>query len=191
MKALIIDTSVQSVLCIALAGEAEHIVDELPHSGTNTSMNIIPLVDEALSGVALRVDDLDVVAVVVGPGSFTGLRIGVSVANAFATKGISMLGVNLLDMLSDGQGDDVLCALPSRAGFCYTDRGEMAVADVAQCLSIGTEGTGAQRVLTRNEYVAKLIAYVRRHVEGAVKAPVEPLYLKKSQAERLREERRD
>ena len=190
MNALIIDTSEQSTLCVAIAGDAEYVRDMLPHSGSNTSVNIIPMIDGVLTEGALTVDDLHVVAVVVGPGSFTGLRIGVSVANALYTKGIALFGVNLLQMLAEGEGD-VLCALPSRVGYCYTNRGEMSVTDVAQCDSVGTEGTGARRVLSRPQYVAKLIAYVRRHVDDAAHAPVEPLYLKKSQAERLREERRD
>jgi len=192
MKLLVIDTSVASTLVIAAVDDRCFAVDSLPEPGSNTSRNIIPYVDRALQAFSLSVADLDCVAVAVGPGSFTGLRIGVSVANAFLTAGVKVLPVDLLQMLCFGEPQGCLAALPSRPGFCYTTRGELSLEAVAQepC-SVGVEHTGCARVLQREEYRAKLLSFARAHAAEAASVPAEPLYLKKSQAERLRENKND
>lgn len=191
-KILIVDTSVRSTLLVAENEGAVKVIDRVPAAGENTSKNIIPLVDEALASVGLTMGDLDLVAVAVGPGSFTGLRIGVSVVNAFGTTGVKLLGVNLLEMLLEGEDDQTTAALPSRAGYCYTDKGEMSVEEVAALdRSVGVEGTGAKTVLKREAYASRLHTYVKNHAGEAATEPVAPLYLKKSQAERLRENRKD
>jgi len=184
---LIIDTSVQVTL-VALAWDGGVVIDErAPEVGTNTSKNIIPHIDAVLRKQGLSIDDVDVVAVAVGPGSFTGLRIGVSVANAMMTAGKALLPINLLDMLMDGEEEGTLVALPSRVGFCYTNEGEKSLEDVAAVKSVGVEGTQAQVVLDRKAYGERLVGYVKRHIGEAKEEPAVPVYLKKSQAERLRE----
>jgi len=185
---LIIDTSVGTALYVASADGAPCVEHVTPSKGANTSMLILPSVDKVLREAGIAVGDLDVVAVAVGPGSFTGLRIGVSFANALLTAGVRLLGVNLLDMLAEGEPEGTVAALPSRAGYAYTNCGEMSVADVAAApLSIGVADTGARLVLDRGAYAARLVQYVERHLCDAADVPVVPLYLKKSQAERLRE----
>lgn len=48
------------------------------------SERIVPMIDEILSGLGLNIKDIDLYAVATGPGSFTGLRIGVATMKAFA-----------------------------------------------------------------------------------------------------------
>jgi tRNA threonylcarbamoyladenosine biosynthesis protein TsaB len=61
----------------------------------------MPLVEQALSAAGLAPNQADVFAVDIGPGSFTGVRIGVSTVKAFA-YGLSkpVMGVNTLDALA-------------------------------------------------------------------------------------------
>ena len=184
---LIIDTSVKATLVAALWDGGIEIDERTPKAGTNTSKNIIPHIDAVLAKCGLKIDDVAVVAVAVGPGSFTGLRIGVSVANAMLTAGKALLPVNLLEMLADGEETGTLVALPSRVGYCYTNEGEKSLEEVAAAKSVGVEGTEARVVLDRKAYGERLVQYVRKHLNEAKEEPAAPVYLKKSQAERLRE----
>ena len=184
---LIIDTSIGATLVALVSAAGVDVSERKPAAGTNTSQNIIPHIDAVLSARGLTVADVPYVAVAVGPGSFTGLRIGVSVANAMMTAGKALLPVNLLDMLAYGEEEGTLVALPSRVGFCYTNQGEKSVTEVADAKSVGTEGTGARKVVDRTAYGQRLVRYVLEHLGDAEVQPAVPVYLKKSQAERLRE----
>ena len=82
MKGLIIDTTLKRGYIAAVNGERESIV--LLDPTLSTQSGLIPACREALSALELIPADLDGIAAVVGPGSFTGIRIGVSFANAMA-----------------------------------------------------------------------------------------------------------
>jgi len=81
---------------------------------------IIPRIDELLVATALRRKDIDLVAVSAGPGSYTGIRIGVAAAKALAFGlGIPTLGVSTLEaiarnVLADGPFAVVLDARRER-----------------------------------------------------------------------------
>ena len=63
--------------------------------------SLLPIVDETLTAAGLSLGELDVVAVAIGPGSFTGLRIGLSVAKGLAIgTGTPVVGVPTLEALA-------------------------------------------------------------------------------------------
>jgi tRNA threonylcarbamoyladenosine biosynthesis protein TsaB len=65
-------------------------------------------VNEALEAAELMLDDLAMIAVAIGPGSFTGLRVGLSYAKGLAmARGLPIVGVSTLDAMA-------LCALGSQ-----------------------------------------------------------------------------
>ncbi len=82
MKILSVDSSAKSA---SSAIYDEKIISEF-YINTNLthSQTLVPMIDSALKNASLSVDDMDCFAVNVGPGSFTGVRIGVS-----AVKGIA------------------------------------------------------------------------------------------------------
>ena len=83
MNILAIDTSGPVAGCAVLTnGRVIHSI-ALNH-GLTHSESIMPAVDEAMSGSGLTCADIDVFAAVAGPGSFTGVRIGVCAAKGFA-----------------------------------------------------------------------------------------------------------
>jgi tRNA threonylcarbamoyladenosine biosynthesis protein TsaB len=72
-----------------------------------TAKSMAPLVKALLQQAQWSPDSIELVAVTVGPGSFTGLRIGVTMAKTFAyAVGAQVLGVNTLEVLAN-QGASV------------------------------------------------------------------------------------
>lgn len=75
---------------------------------------LMPTVDEVLRQAGLSVGDLDAVSVSVGPGSFTGLRVGLATAKGLARgAGVSLVGVSTLEVLAEGYDvkEGSICAL--------------------------------------------------------------------------------
>ena len=100
MKLLAVDTSGPvcgvSVLVDGVIRYECAVQNKLTHSA-----NLMPMVDTALSASSLSLSDLDRLAVVVGPGSFTGVRIGVSTVKALAHgAGKPCVAVNALEAMS-------------------------------------------------------------------------------------------
>ena len=71
--------------------------------GNNHAKNLLPFVEEVLKQGGCTVKDLDGVAVSIGPGSCTGLRIGVSTAKGIAyTAGIPVMAIGTLEGIAQG-----------------------------------------------------------------------------------------
>lgn len=101
MKILALDTSSRAASCAVLDGD--HLLGEsFLNAGLTHSQTILPLVHALLSAARLTPGEIDLFAVSRGPGSFTGLRIGMGVV-----KGLAMgadkpcLGVSTLESLAE------------------------------------------------------------------------------------------
>ncbi|MBQ8828039.1 MAG: tRNA (adenosine(37)-N6)-threonylcarbamoyltransferase complex dimerization subunit type 1 TsaB [Clostridia bacterium] len=100
MLTLCIDTSCNTAgvsIC-----ENGIIISEISINDRNThSVKLMPAVDYLFKIAGKDVSDLDLIAVVNGPGSYTGLRIGVSAAKAISySADVPVVGVNTLDFLA-------------------------------------------------------------------------------------------
>jgi len=122
MKLLAIDTSgpVCGVAILTDAGVAYECaaVNKLTHS-----TNLMPMVETAFASTGLTAADMDRIAVVTGPGSFTGVRIGVSTAKGLAHGANKpCVAVDALEAMAAGVGafDGVICPIQdARAGQVY------------------------------------------------------------------------
>ena len=83
MRTIHIDTSNQHVTRISLDIDGQ-IFSEESDSRLLKSQMTLPLIEELLRVRSLRVSDITDIRVHQGPGSFTGLRVGISIANALA-----------------------------------------------------------------------------------------------------------
>ena len=114
-----IDTSTD-VCSVAVSFGGECVFTKEDHSGPNHAVKLGVFVDEALSYIDSRDMSLDAVAVSCGPGSYTGLRIGVSMAKGICYgRDAKLLGVPTLEVLTVPvllgehiqEGDALLCPM--------------------------------------------------------------------------------
>ena len=69
---------------VALTRDGSVLAQAFQHSGLTHSRTLLPMVDNVLNSCGESMEHVDVVAVAAGPGSFTGLRIGVATAKGLA-----------------------------------------------------------------------------------------------------------
>lgn len=107
MRILAIETTATAGSLAAARGGT--LLAELPlsaHSGSARSL--APGLKQILEQVGWRPRDVELVAVAAGPGSFTGLRVGVTTAKTFAyCVGASVLGVDTLEVIAAAVPDGV------------------------------------------------------------------------------------
>lgn len=86
LKLLAIDSSAKSA-SVALTDDGKLISECFVNAALTHSCTLLPMVDNVLKQSALTVNDVDAYAVNVGPGSFTGIRIGVAAVKGLAFSG--------------------------------------------------------------------------------------------------------
>lgn len=83
MKILAVDTS--SKICAVAILEDNKVIDEIKlDNGKTHSENLMPIIKEILDKNNLTLKDMNLIAVSVGPGSFTGIRIGIATIKPMA-----------------------------------------------------------------------------------------------------------
>ena len=71
--------------------------------GNSHSKNLLPYIDKACQAAGITLQDIDGVSVSVGPGSYTGLRIGVSTAKGIAySLNVPVMAVGTLESIANG-----------------------------------------------------------------------------------------
>ncbi|MDK2804031.1 MAG: tRNA threonylcarbamoyladenosine biosynthesis protein TsaB [Peptostreptococcaceae bacterium] len=105
MKILGIDTSSSSLSVAVMDDDLLKGEFTLNHKLTH-SEQMMPLLDSLLSHLELKMADIDLIGVSVGPGSFTGIRIGVAAANAMAMAlDIPVVGISSLEAMAYTAGE--------------------------------------------------------------------------------------
>jgi len=95
-----IETSTD-VCSVAVSNDAECIFNKEDHSGPNHAVKLGVFVDEALSFIDNHAIPLDAVAVSCGPGSYTGLRIGTSMAKGICYgRGAKLIVIPTLELMT-------------------------------------------------------------------------------------------
>lgn len=110
---LAVDTSATPVSC-AILQDDRLVASYYAHTKSTHSQTLMPMIEHALNINGLTMNDIDALAVCNGPGSFTGVRIGVSAVKglAFADKKTS-IEVSTLAAMAEG-----FRGLPMRAVIC-------------------------------------------------------------------------
>lgn len=120
MKILAIETS--AVTCSVAFSDGERITEELVNNGLNHSKTLMPLIDTVLKKAEASVKDVDLFACSSGPGSFTGIRIGVSAVKGLASaEDKPCAGISTLEVIARSHGEDALicCVMDARRNQFY------------------------------------------------------------------------
>lgn len=125
MKILAIDTSAVTASAAVLEDGVLITATELRSKMTH-SQTILPMVEDMLKNAALSLKDIDVAAVNVGPGSFTGVRIGVAAVKGFCfADNIPCVPVSTLESMAYNfiglpEKQTVCAVMDARCGQVYT-----------------------------------------------------------------------
>lgn len=233
MKILGIDTS--SKRCTTCILEDNNVIIELHSDDEKThSQTLMPLIEKMFTETNLSLKDIDLLACCIGPGSFTGVRIGISTAKAFAdVYNFKTVGVNSLEGLAYNIKDDlnllnnsyIICPIIDaknenvyyelfdenyneieKASACsiqelinklkksnktiiFVGDGSIAYKEILESSLSSTNFFEGEKNLASSISIAKF-AY-NKYVTNNYHASLSPMYLKKSQAERSLEERKD
>ncbi|WP_369139608.1 tRNA (adenosine(37)-N6)-threonylcarbamoyltransferase complex dimerization subunit type 1 TsaB [Modestobacter versicolor] len=174
-------------------GGAEVLAERSLPSGNRHAELLTPTAHEVLTAAGVRVRDLDAVVVGLGPGPYTGLRVGVVTAAALGDVVGPVYGVCSLDAVGDGarsvvtdaRRKEVHWAVYDAAGERVAGPGvdrpedapvvEPVVGDVRFAERLGRDVAGAD-VTTAGLLRAAVPLF------GAPPAPLEPLYLRRPDA---------
>ncbi len=83
MKLLALETSAKAASCAVLE-DAAPVAAAWQCTGLTHSRTLLPMVEDLLKNSGLALEDMDAIAVAAGPGSFTGLRIGIAAVKGLA-----------------------------------------------------------------------------------------------------------
>ena len=131
MKLLAIDTS-GPVCGVAVLEDGRILYEGAAVNKLTHSVSLMPMVEEALNKCSTDISEIELYAAVVGPGSFTGVRIGVTAVKALShALGIPCVAVDALEATAAGleAQDEIVCPIQDArvqqvygAAFCNGKR---------------------------------------------------------------------
>ena len=146
MKILNFDTSLEKTY-ITLSNDDNEIISEIIENqqGRYHSAFLLPTLAKILREANLQMKDLDYIATNIGPGSFTGIRAGLTVARTICQQtDVKALGVSSLEILSKINADKskTLVALDARknCAYLYVDneiKGAVPLEEVKKLIEAG------------------------------------------------------
>lgn len=188
-KVLAIDTT-NSNLTVVVINEDKTFSTTIEVGKSGHSSILIPTIQNVLSDAKLSVNEIDTVGIVVGPGSFTGIRIGVSAMTAIAfANNCKRISINSFELIS----------LDRKKCVCAVDAGHDNLY-VAYCNDGKIESTvfvesnddfNRKDLVFDSLYDNKdaLIKVLKSKIEKDEYVSVfDPYYMRKSQAEREKDE---
>ena len=108
---------------VALAEGTEVLAEERLPAGSRASQELLPAIERLLRSASLGLEEVEGFAAVRGPGSFTGLRVGLATASGLAlATGRPAAGFSALDLLSEqapGSAPSVWAVLDAGRGEFY------------------------------------------------------------------------
>ena len=123
MKILAFETSAKSA-SVAVLENGQLLASAYQCTGLTHSRTLMPMLEAMLKNSELALQDMDALAVAAGPGSFTGLRIGVSAVKGLAfAEGKPCCAVSTLEAMAAPlrhlEGSLIICAMDARRQQVY------------------------------------------------------------------------
>ena len=107
----------------AVSVDGKIVAENFVNAGLTHSQTLLPMVEACLKTANTSVNDLDAVAIANGPGSFTGIRIGVAAVKGICFGGKKCIGVSTLEAMAYnllGANCIALCVMDARCSQVYT-----------------------------------------------------------------------
>ena len=119
MKYLFINSATANlVVAILIDGKITYLYDN--NDNKDTSSKIMPVIDEAFNVAECLPKEIDKIFVVTGPGSFTGIRVGLTVAKVMGYSfNIPVIPISSLEFMCSGFDSDVMGLIDARRGYVY------------------------------------------------------------------------
>lgn len=126
MKIYAVDSTAKTA-SVALCEDGRLLAQYTQNNGNTHSETLLPMTETLLRSMGTSISDIDVFACSAGPGSFTGVRIGVATVKGLAFgRGKPCIGVSTLEALARNLVTDeerVICpVMDARRGQLYTAR---------------------------------------------------------------------
>ena len=198
MNLLAVDTA-QGYLSVYLSYHGQEYATFSENAGMKHSTLLLPEVDALLKSAGATLSEMDAFGVVVGAGSFTGIRIGVATVKAFAlSQNKPIIPVTSFDVIAYNKTEGKrLAVINAKHGHYYVCGYDGVGVDIPPCYLSEEEvlAIGKERELLSYEEIPALSSTVvspKRGLALAVNALsktgvapefVQPLYVRKSQAE--------
>ncbi len=191
---LAIDTSSRYLSVAARKGE-KLAIRHLPECAMKHSVLLMDEIDGALNEINLAPSECDFFAAVTGPGSFTGIRIGISTAKGFAFGADKpLMGVTSFNLIAYNVSEGAFTAVIDAAhGFYYACTYRGGEAGVPRYISGAELESGGLPLFGFEELNLKNYNKVSLDLAGCVESgkcglskDIQALYVRKSQAEENR-----
>ncbi len=142
MNVLALDTAT-AACSVALWSDGAVLARRFTAMARGHAEALLPMVEAVMAEARVAYADLDLVATTVGPGTFTGLRVGLAAARGLALAGgLPIVGVTTLEALAHGtvseqrRGQPVAAALDARRGEVYLQVFDARLAPLGSAVAV-------------------------------------------------------
>jgi len=186
MLILAFDTSSKTASIAVLQNETV-LYDVVLNTGQNHSEVLLPGIDNACREAGCRISEIDLFACTLGPGSFTGLRIGASTLKGLMmAQGKPAAGVSALAALAmnAGKTEQTICSVMDAgrgqvylACYQYDRNGSLVQVEQEKALSPEQIENDADRLIYVGEGAVKYADEIRKKAGKVVRIDVEHPYI--------------
>ncbi|QNI35892.1 tRNA (adenosine(37)-N6)-threonylcarbamoyltransferase complex dimerization subunit type 1 TsaB [Edaphobacter albus] len=177
MRLLLIDTCGGEGSVALAEGESPKVVASEVLPGRSASERLIPAIRQEMEDKGWRLSDLMAIVVVHGPGSFTGVRVGLSAAKGLCEAGrIPLIAVSRLALIANAVGKmegEVCAVLDAGRGefYCGVYAGQRKISEsllTAEEVARAAEGVSA--LVSCEPKVVEVLSALGPHLVGEPKA---------------------
>ena len=189
MYSLILDSATK-ILYVALIKDNETLYESYIEGKNDHAKNIVAKVDEALKKSNITVNELNEVIVGIGPGSYTGVRMAVTVAKMLAVfkKNIKLYSISTLKLMASGYDGIVLSMIDARRNNSFGMIIDMNKNEyiINECLIANDElkNNKYDEIVTDSSYTVDPIYVLNNKVLVEEPHLLVPNYLRDTEAER-------
>lgn len=153
MKALLIDTCTEYGTVAIFDNDNILFEGDIP-PGLNNSKYIVPEIARGLESLNLKIETLDYIAVTIGPGSYTGIRVGVAVAKTLAyTQNLPIVALYSLEAFIPDKDGSFAALIDAKIGGVYAlfgtlKHGEVSYTSEPKALTLEELGPHLEKLQT-------------------------------------------